>query len=127
MARDEITVQCPTLDTTQSVASAKITKQVVTQANGIKIKKALANKNNSLVVIVENTDDASSSVTFKAGDNYPNAKLGDLTIACDASSLNAYQLSDVSRFENKDGSVNVDFKTGFTGYIYAIAKSVAIG
>ena len=126
MARDIIAVQYPEMDDSQSVANAKVTKQTVTQANGIAIEKAFDNKNNSLVICVENTASSASSVTFKAGDNYPNAKLGDLEVNVDQNSLNVFQIQDPSRFENKDGSMNLDFKTGFTGNIFAAAKSVAV-
>ncbi len=126
MARDIIAVQYPEMDDSQSVANAKVTKKTVTQANGITIEKAFDNKNNSLVICVENTASSASSVTFKAGDNYPNAKLGDLEVNVDQNSLNVFQIQDPSRFENKDGSMNLDFKTGFTGNIFAAAKSVAV-
>lgn len=126
MTRDIISVQYPETDKTQSVASAEITKQTVTPANGITLKAAFANKNNSLAICIENTATAASEVTFKAGDNFPNAKLGDLTLAVEASSVNVYQVQDLSRFENKDGSMNIDFKTGFTGKIFAVAKSVEV-
>lgn len=126
MARDIIAVQYPEMDDSQSIANAKVTKKTVTQANGIAIEKAFDNKNNSLVICVENTASSASSVTFKAGDNYPNAKLGDLEVNVDQNSLNVFQIQDPSRFENKDGSMNLDFKTGFTGNIFAAAKSVAV-
>ena len=109
-----------------AIHDAKVTKKTVTQANGITIEKAFDNKNNSLVICVENTASSASSVTFKAGDNYPNAKLGDLEVNVDQNSLNVFQIQDPSRFENKDGSMNLDFKTGFTGNIFAAAKSVAV-
>lgn len=127
MARDNISVQYPAMDNTQSIANVKVTKQAVTVANGIALEKAFDNKNNSLVICVENTANAASEVTFKAGDNFPNAKLGDLKIPLLASSVNFYQIQDPSRFENKDGSMNIDFKTGFTGNIFAVAKSVTVG
>ena len=126
MARDLIDVQYPKAESTQSVAAAKITKSAVTVANGIGIKKAFANKNNTLFVCIENNDDAATTVTFKAGNAYPNAMLGDLTVSLLAETLNVYQIQDPSRFENKDGSVNVDFASGFDGKIYAVAKSTAL-
>ena len=126
MTRDIISVQYPKMDSSQSIADTKITKQAVTAANGITLEGAFDNKNNSLVLIIENTATTASNITFKAGDNYPNAKLGNLTRDVDASSVNVYQFQDLSRFENKDGSINIDFKTGFTGNIYAVAKSVAV-
>ena len=126
MTRDLIDVQYPKLDGTQSVAELKITKSTVTQANGVGIKKAFANKNNTLIVCIENTAESNSQVTFKAGNMYPNAMLGDLTLDVLASTVNAFQIQDISRFENRDGSLNIDFKSGFTGKIYAIAKPTAL-
>ena len=111
MTRDNISVQYPKIENTQSVATAKITKDTVVQANG---------------VCIENTSTSASEITFKAGDNFPNAKLGDLKLDVEASSINVFQFQDLSRFENKDGSINIDFKSGFTGTIFAVAKSVEI-
>lgn len=126
MSRDNINVHYPEIEQTQSIADKKISKKAVVQTNGIAIQKAFDNKNNSLMICVENTSSSASQVTFKAGDNYPNATLGDLVLDIDATSTVCYQVQDPSRFENKDGSVCLDFKTGFTGNIYAVAKSVAI-
>ena len=53
MARDAITVHLPEQDSSQSIEVIKITKQAVTQANGIKIKNALDNKNNTLQITLE--------------------------------------------------------------------------
>lgn len=126
MTRDVINVQCPIIDKTQSVANTAITKTAVVVANGITIKNAFKNKNNTLFICLENTATSESKVTFKAGDTYPNAMLGDLEVPLAESSTTMLQIQDSSRFENKDGSVNLDFATGFTGKIYAVAKSVAL-
>ena len=47
--------------------------------------------------------------------------LGDIVIELPAG-ISAIQLQDLSRFEKSDGSIDLDFATGFTGNIYAIAK-----
>ena len=60
-------------------------------------------------------------LTVKAGDAYPNSMLGDIVIELPAG-ISAIQLQDLSRFEKSDGSIDLDFATGFTGNIYAIAK-----
>ena len=60
-------------------------------------------------------------MTVKAGDAYPNSMLGDIVIELPAG-ISAIQLQDLSRFEKADGSIDLDFKTGFTGTIFAIAK-----
>lgn len=126
MTRDLINVQYPTLEDTISVSAAEITKTTVDASKGVAVKNAFANKNNTLMICVENADDSDSEITFVAGDNYPNAVLGDLTIPVLAETTNIYQIQDASRFENKDGSLNLDFKTGFDGTVFAVAKSTAL-
>jgi len=121
MTRDKINVQYPTLDHTESIANIGITKQAVTVANGITIEDAFSNKNNSLFIVVENNDDAKSSMTVKAGEAYPNSMLGDITIEIPVG-VSAIQVQDLARFEKADGSIDLDFATGFDGNIYAIAK-----
>ena len=121
MTRDSINVQYPTLDHSESVANIAITKQAVTVANGITVNGAFSNKNNSLFLIIENTDDAKSALTVKAGSAYPNSMLGDIVIELPIGT-SAIQVQDLSRFEKADGSIDLDFGADFTGYIYAIAK-----
>jgi len=121
MTRDSINVQYPALDTTESIASASITTQAVTVANGINIANVFSNKNNSLVIIVNNTANAASAMTLKAGGAYPNSLIGDATVTL-AKGITAVQIQDLSRFEKANGSIDVDFATGFTGNIYAVAK-----
>ena len=60
-------------------------------------------------------------MTVKAGDSYPNSMLGDIVIELPAG-ISAIQLQDLSRFEKSDGSIDLDFASGFTGKIFAIAK-----
>ena len=124
MSRDIIKVQYPVLDETQSVCAVGIEKTAVIAENGITVENAFANKNNTLMICVENVADADSTVTFVAGDSYPNSMLGDLETTAVAGAISVFQIQDVSRFENKDGSVNIDFADNFTGNIFAIAKSV---
>ena len=121
MTRDAIDVQYPVLDHTESVANIAITKTSVTVANGITIKDAFSNKNNSLFIVIDNTANASSLLTVKAGDSYPNSMLGDLVIEL-AKGVSAIQLQDLSRFQKSDESIDLDFATGFEGTVYAIAK-----
>lgn len=126
MSRDNISVQYPMIDNSQSVLSSQITKFSVTPANGISIQKALVNKNNTLMICIENTSENDTEVTLKAGDNYPNSMLGDLNIKLLSSSMFVVQLQDIARFENKDGSINLDFNSDFKGNIFAIAKSTSL-
>ena len=124
MARDIIEVLKPVLDNSESVASVAITEQTVTQANGITIQDAFENKNNTLFIMVNNTG-SDSTVIAKAGNAYPNSMLGDLTLAVGAGTT-AIQIQDPSRFENADGTLNLDFGAGFTGTIYAVAKRAGL-
>lgn len=132
MARDEITLQYPTWDTTDSVGVIAIEKQAVTQANGITLKNAFAGKDNSCKIIVENTTVDASSVaadstcTIKAGEKQ-NASLGDSSVALEASTVTVISLvRDEARYERNDGSVYIDFASGFTGNIYAIAEKAGL-
>ncbi len=126
MARDVISVILPEVEASQSVATETVTAKTVTVANGIQIKEAAKNKNNSLAIVIQNTAETASSVTFAAGDTYPNSMLGDLDIPVDASTTIVCQIQDLSRFENRDGSINIDFAAGFTGNIYAVAKRAGV-
>ena len=121
MTRDIINVQYPVLEHTESVANIAITQQTVTAANGITIKDAFSNKNNSLFIVINNAANASSLLTVKAGDSYPNSMLGDIVIEL-PKGVSAIQLQDLSRFQKSDESIDLDFATGFSGTIYAIAK-----
>ncbi len=121
MARDIINVQYPTLDHTESVANIGIEKKDVVQENGITIKEAFANKNNSLFVVIDTTTSSSSLLTVKSGDAYPNSMLGDIVIEL-PTGVSAIQIQDLSRFEKADGSIDLDFAKGFEGTIFAIAK-----
>ena len=121
MTRDIIDVQYPVLDHSESVANIAITKQAVTVANGITIRDAFSNKNNSLFIVIDNTANAASLLTVKAGDAYPNSMLGDIVIEL-AKGVSAIQIEDLSRFQKSDESIDLDFGTGFSGSIYAVAK-----
>ena len=121
MTRDIIDVQYPVLDHSESVANIAITKKTVTVANGITVRNAFSNKNNSLFLVIDNTANATSALTVKAGDAYPNSMLGNITIEL-AQGISAIQIEDLSRFQKSDESIDLDFATGFSGSIYAVAK-----
>jgi hypothetical protein len=143
MTRDIVDVILPVQDNTQSVETAEIAKQTVTQANGIVIKNALDNKNNSLQIYVENTTTSSgsavdSSMTIKAGNHYPNKVLGDHTVTLKAGKTHVILLEDISRFEAiqtltedsksvvYNSTINLDFASGFQGKVWAVAKRAGI-
>ena len=120
MTRKRIDVQYPVLDHTESIANISIVRTTV-DAEGITIKDAFSNKNNSLFILINNKGDKTGLLTVKAGDAYPNSMLGDIVIELPAG-ISAIQLQDLSRFEKSDASIDLDFSEGFEGEIFAIAK-----
>lgn len=126
MARDAIQLQYPSFDAADSVGVIAVTKQAVTQANGITLENAFAAKDNSCKIIVENTAQAASTCTIKAGEKQ-NACLGDSAVALAASGVTVISLvRDAARYEKTDGSVDIDFASGFTGNIYAVAEKAGL-
>lgn len=121
MTRKEIQVQYPVLDHSESVANIAITTTRIEATEGIKIKDAFNNKNNSLFIHINNYGASAGLLTVKAGDAYPNSMLGDITIEIPRG-YSAIQLQDLSRFEKADGSLDLDFDDEFMGNIYAVAK-----
>lgn len=126
MARDSINLQHFIYDETDSVGTITITKQAVNVANGIEIKKAFAGKDNSVEILIENSSNADSVVTIKAGQKQ-NALLGDSHVTIGTGKTVALDLMrDMARYERADGSVYLDFATGFTGNVYAIARRAGL-
>ena len=121
MERKVIEVQYPVLDHSESIANISVRETPVTPDEGITIKDAFSNKNNSLFIVIKNTSGKSSMLIVKAGDAYPNSMLGDIVIEL-PKETSAIQLQDLSRFQKSDESIDLDFGEGFTGTIYAIAK-----
>ena len=126
MARDSIGLQFLTYDTTDSVGTKTVVKQVVTQANGIVITGAFACKNNSLAIVIENTYTSATTATLKSGEKQNNL-LGDSSIPLPASSVVTLRIRVVARYERKDGSIYIDFGAGMTGNIYALAEKAGLG
>lgn len=125
MARDEITITLGDLDASKRVNVATVTPQAVTVANGIKLKDAAGAKYESIWICVNNSGSA-ADVIVKAGNAYPNNLLGDLSFKAGASGVTPFQIADYACFLNKDGSINIDFETGFNGTIYAIGQRAGI-
>lgn len=117
-----IEVQLPEQDATQSVEVANFTATSVASGDVITIENALDNKNNSLVIVAAPTSTA-GTLTIEAGDNYPNAILGGLAVAVGVG-VNAVLLEDISRFENRDGSVVIT--AAYDGTMYAVAKRAGV-
>ncbi len=128
MTRDSINIQYPTSDSTDSIQVLQSpTASTVTQANGIKVANAFKCKDNTLTIVVNNTyATADSTITFKSG-VYQNALLGDLSKAITKSATAIIKIENPSRFEQADGSLYIDFSSGFTGTIYAFGKKAGLG
>ena len=126
MARDKISIQLPTITNTTDIAGMEITKQAVTVANGIELQKAQECMRNTLKITVENTAGADKTLTFKAGGKYPNAMRGDVTLTIGNGKTEEFTVQDPSQFVNADGSILIDFSTGFTGNIWATGKPTGI-
>lgn len=126
MARDSINLQYFTYDATDSIGVVVIEKKAITVANGIELKNAFAGKDNSIDILIENTAGADNTFTVKAGEKQ-NAQLGLSNVPIPAGRTVAIDLMrDMARYERADGSVYIDFGTGFTGNIYAIAKRAGL-
>lgn len=126
MASESYNIDIPRVDNTQSIASINLFPNTISgddTAKDIVLPKAFKNWNNTLYIIFNIT--ASCSVTFKAGNKYPNSKLGDFTLAL-SNGTYAVQIQDPSRFENADGSLVMQVSSTFNGSFYAIAKSTDI-
>ena len=116
-----IEVALPKLDATESVEVGIVEPKTID--TDMEIKDALKNKNNSLAIVVVAT--IGGNLKIKAGDNYPNAMLGDLNVNC-AAGTTVIRLQDISRFENRDCTVKVAGDGTLAGTIFATAKRAGI-
>lgn len=121
MTTVNIDVCLPKLDVTESIEVGEVTAKTIT--TDMQIVDALKNKNNSLAIVV--VASTAGNLVIKAGDNYPNAILGDLSVACGAGTT-VIRLQDISRFENRDCTVKVAGDGTLAGTIYATAKRAGI-
>lgn len=123
MARDLVTVQTGTLDTTKSVAVATITKTAITVANGATLVGVGGVKDNSHVLVVD--ANTATTLTFKAGELQNNVQ-GDLTIELPTAKTHVINIERLTRFCKKNGDIDVDFGTGSAGYIYLVGKHAGL-
>ena len=124
MARDVVQMAETLADTSVSVAKATAAATTIAVANGATVPGFFAVKDSSGFVVVDAS--AAGNVVFKAGDAYPSQNiLGDLSVAVTAG-LNVLQVERHGRFENKDGSLNIDFVGAIAGKIYAFGKHAGL-
>lgn len=118
MARDAVSITAAPTET----GTATPAGTTITPANGANI--AGVGNANRLLVRVTNTDVAAHNVTFRAGSDgtQPPALrggLGDLVVSVGASGDSLFTLES-ARHVKSDGSIDVDFATGFAGKISAV-------
>lgn len=127
MARDKINLQHYTYDATDSIGVVELVQHNVVVANGIEIANAFAGKDNSIEILITNSDASDNTITVKAGQKQ-NCILGDIknqtvkagkTVAIDL-------MRDMARFERDNGSVYIDFGTGFTGTIAVFGRRAGL-
>ena len=120
MAKKTINVNIPkATEVSKSIEIIEATKTTVAGADEIVIEKAFANKDNSFFIVLE----GAGTIDIKAGDNYPNAMLGDLKVT--VTQLAVINVEDLSRFENRDNTVVLKSGT-FAGSIMAIGKRAGL-
>lgn len=77
-------------------------------------------KQGSLVVMLNNTFTGAKQFTFAAGDTgLPQTKQGNLVVSLAQNDVKFIVL-DSARFVNKDGTVNLTFESGTTGFVRAV-------
>lgn len=124
MARDSVKMAETLADTSISVAKAKAEPTTISVSNGATVANFFTVKDNSGFVVVDAS--AAGNVVFKAGDAYPSQNiLGDLSVAVEIG-MNVLQIERHGRFENKDGSLNIDFNGDIAGKIYAFGKHAGL-
>lgn len=122
MVRDKIEIQYPVLDHSESVANIGIKTTKVNPENGVTIEHAHENWKWPLFIHIINNSDKSGSLTFRAGDAFPNSMLGDLCIEI-PSGISAINIHDFARFLTSDNdAINLDFNNDFDGCIYVVGK-----
>lgn len=118
------------LSTFTSGADLNDAGTTVDQANGMNIQLPstaipVGGSTDRLILYVTNTAAATHVVTIRAGTSLPPAfeggkgdvTTGNLTASTGTAFIGPFE---PARFVQSDGSVNVDFDSGFTGKIWAI-------
>lgn len=123
MARTAVTPAQLVKDTVVAPTSTTINTTLVT--NGVTIAAARFGR---LVIRVANSDTNPHNLLVRAAPDVPGnsgawmAGQGDLTVAVAASSTVELTGVDSARFSQPDGSLLVDFSSGFTGAIETLLR-----
>jgi hypothetical protein len=116
----------PLTDLVPNGGIAQPTGTVVDQVNGMNVQllsEAIpaAGSAQHLVIQVTNSAAGAHNIIIRAGVNPPamRAGIGDLNVSVAAAGTQMVGPLEPGRFVQTDGSVNVDFASGFTGTINA--------
>jgi hypothetical protein len=92
---------------------------------GVNVTDAFNTKADSLEIQVYNSDSSAHDLVIGAGD-YINSVLGERTITVAAGKTLSIVDIDASRHQKSDGSIDIDFTTGFAGTLKVFAKPMNI-
>lgn len=124
MARNKITMNYGSDDATISISSVSIMPTAIAPADGAVIENYFAAKDNSAYLLLTVT--TAGAMTIKAGNAYPaNNCLGDMTVDLPVGT-HVLTIERNARFENKGGSLNVDFAENTAGTIAVFGKKAGL-
>ena len=118
--RDVIEAQYPVLDHTECVANISILKKEVNPENGIVVKGAFSNRNDSLRLVFDTEHE--SVITFKKGDAFPDANLLEELKIEIPRGTSVIPVKFLASRKNADESLLIDFNDSYKGTIYAVAE-----
>lgn len=124
MTTTTVTVKKPVMDNKQSYEIVtEASASAVAISTDLSIANAMSCKNNSMTIFLDVS--TGGTITIKAGNQYPNAVLGDAPITLVAG-YTVIQLEDISRFENRDGSIKLVGDGTIAGNILVSGKRVGV-
>lgn len=124
MARNKMTMNYGSDDATVSISAVSISPTAIAPANGAVVEDYFRAKDNSAYLLMDVT--VAGSMKLKAGDAYPsNSCLGDLDIDLPVGK-HLVMVERSARFENRGGSLNIDFAESTAGTICAFGKKAGL-
>lgn len=123
MARTAVTPAVGARNAAVAPTSTTINSTLVT--NGVTIANPTPEK---LTIRVTNSDTNPHNIMIRAAPDVPGnsgawmAGQGDLTVAVAASGVEEFTGVDSARFSQADGSLQIDFSTGFTGTLETMTR-----
>jgi hypothetical protein len=125
MARDMVDTQYPNIDVTNSAGVLSAVETAIAPANGIAIRGFFNSKDNAGKIFLNMS--VGGELIIRAGDGFKTQNgMGDLSVDL-AVGVNVITLERPARFENKDGTVYLDFTgANLAGTIIAAAKKAGL-